>query len=393
MPNRIKLLVNQSGYDSGIRYLIYRGDYSPVKDDAPQPLMEVDEQTVQKRMQTQNDQVLAQRTDAPSCFYAPHYFLQTPAPQVYVDGVPITSENVNFYPSERMVRIHQTFTFPTESVVTMDYQYLQSVIEDDYTQVQRGVMHNGTDVPTGILPPKSIAYVQNSLAKTLKITPVHDNTPQRKYYRIRFMDVKRGRVSKPSNDQMITITPNTFDLTWVLEQSRDKGETWTEVQRTPLQAGEFILRNADDITSEPHIPLPFTVTPITTGAVEIRVKNPWYMWEQNIRPTNQYRIKTVDNEGQESVFKEYPVGGVNFRPNILKIRRKRNNGTPAMWDGDDALTLYDLRETMVDVNAPELVFIDDHLVAGHDYSYTFHLEDDLKKRTPAFWGVAQLPTV
>lgn len=389
MPNRIKLLVNQSGYDSGIRYLIYRGKFSPVKDDVP--LIEVDEQTVQKRMATQNDQVLTQRVDAPSCFYAPHFFLQTPAPQVYVDGVPVTSDNVDFYANERMVRIHQTFVFPTESVITMDYQYLQSVIEDDYTQEQSGVMHKGTTVPSGILSPKSVAYTQDVMAGTLKIVPTHDNTPERQHYRIRFQDIKRGRISRPSADQVITVTPNTFDLKWILEQSKDDGKTWELLGETPLQVGEFLLTDIEDITLAPHIPLPYTITPLTTGAVEIRIRNPWYLWEKNVRPTNKYRIKTVDNEGQESEFKEYPVGGVNYRPTILKIRRKRDNKTPAFWEGDDALTLHELTELTVDTNAPDLVFIDDHLIPGNSYSYTFHLEDDLLRRTPPFWKTITMP--
>lgn len=392
MPNRIKLLVNNSGYDSGIRYLIYRGDFSPVKDDAPLPLIEVDEQTVQKRMQTQNGQVLTQRVDAPSCFYAPHYFLQTPAPQVYIDGVPVATESIEFFPSQRMVRIHQLFELPTEHTVTMDYRYLQSIIEDDYTQPQRGVTHHGKDVPTGIHSPRELIYEQNVLAGTLKLTPVHDNTPERKYYRIRFQDTVRGRVSKPSADQMIAVSPNTFDLKWVLEQSKDKGKTWTHLQTIPFGTGEFVLTNPTDMSIEPHKPIPYTITPTTSGAVEIRLRNPWYMWERNTRDTNMYRIKTVDNEGQESKFKEYPVGGINFRPTILKIRRKRDNRTPAFWEGDDALTLHELTETTVDTSASELVFVDDHLIPGHRYSYTFHLEDDLGRRTPAYWEAIEMPT-
>lgn len=390
MPNRIKLLVNQSGFDSGIHYLIYRGDFSPVKDD--EPLIEVDEQTVQKRVQTQMSQVLTQRYDAPSCFYAPHVFIQSPAPQVYVDGEPVANENVNFYPNEKMIRIHQPFIFPTTSIVTMDYQYLQSVVEDDYTAHQTGVTHKGDYVPTGILPPKSISYESDTIAKTLKIIPVHDDTVESHYYRIRFLDTVKGRVSQPSTDRMMSITPNTFDLKWILEISRDGGETWEELQEQPLQVGEFVLTNVDDITANPHIPLPFTITPTSTGAVEIRIKNPWYMWEENVRKTHLYRIKTVDNEGQESKFKEFEEGGVNYRPTLLKLRRKKNNDTPALFEGTDALTLHEVTEMDVDITASELVFVDDHLKPGSEYSYTFHLEDELGRRTPAFWGIVKMPT-
>lgn len=390
MPNRIKVLVNQSGFDGGIHYLIYGGDSAPVNDD--KPLMEVDEQLVQKRMLNENNVTLIQRPDASSCFYVPHVFLNTPAPQVYIDGVPVVIENLTLYPNERMIRIHDEIPYPTEKVITMDYRYLVSVITDDYTRPQTGVVHHGKTVPTGIVAPASVTYDMDYVAKKLTITVTQDIVPTNKYYRIRYLDTKLGRVSQPTADQLISIQPNTFDLKLVLEVSKNGGKDWIFLQQQPLTVGKFVLSNFDDITGSPHMPLDFTLTPMSANSLEVRIKNPWYMWQENGRPTHIYRIKTVDVNGQESNFKVFQEGLVNYRPTKLRIRRKHENGTPSTYDEHDALTMWDVTAADIDVMEPELVFIDDHLIAGQKYSYTFFIDDEINKRTPPFWGKVTTPS-
>jgi hypothetical protein len=386
------MLVNLSGKDDNLTHLVYRAKYSPVPDDVP--LIEINEHDVAKRLLTKTGERLSQRGDAPQCFYAEHLFEDVPAPQVYIDGVPAAASNVALFPKERMIRIlGEEVVLGSPKVITMDYQYFVSVIEDNYTNPQIGVTFLGTKkhLPTGLNPPNQVTYTFDKTSRALSIAPHHDGTPEELWYRIRHRDEVTGKISEPSIDQKIAVSPNTFDMFWRLEGSKDGGKTWNVIDRIPLATGSFVLTSAD-VTENPHAPLTSTLTALSPTSAEIRIKNPWYMWELNTRYTQNYRIRSEDTDGEVSKYKEFGQAQMNFKPTKLRIRRKEDNGNMAQYDGQDAFTFRDITERDVDVTQPELVIVDDHLVAGRKYSYTFYIDDEMNLRSAPFMGIVSLPS-
>ena len=373
MAKRIKLLVDLTGIPEGISHLVYRSHASPVPLD--NPLMEIGETQVIKRSLFQEEEELKQEQEAPLYFHVSRVFMMMPVPTVYIDGEAIEPRFVTLIPNERKIRIDgQQIEPDTEKIITMDYHHLVSVIEDDYKITQIGVKHHGTDIISGINRPFFRGYAYNHLDKTLQLSIERDQTPHVGRYNVVHREDRTGRLSEPGEEQVISITPNDFDLRYRLEISRDEGKTWHYLK--DFTGNQVVLSDLNDITNYAHPTLPVTITRLSGTRARVSIKNPWYQWWENTRNAHVYRIREEDYTGEISEFM-YPIRGkVSYKPIKLKIRRKEHNGTAATYDGLDAIDMWEVKEIDVDINNPTLSFLDDHLVSGRTYSYTFFITDE-----------------
>lgn len=387
MTKRIKLLIDISGIDEGVSHLIYRNDIAPVPTEAP--LIEVKEREVLKRALTQDGEVLTQDVDNPFIFYVSRVYMMMPMPRIYIDGVEVVSTNLTLYPKERKIRIDGENIPPsTTQIITMNYSYLVSVIEDDYTSAQLGVQHYGSHNITGINPPQFVAYQFDKITRDFTIKLQRDATAHGSWYRVLLREDRTGRVSEPSIDQWIEVSPNLYDLKYRLEISRDEGVTWEHLY--DFAGYETTLSLVNDITGYAHEPVTIEVNRLTGTTAEVIFQNPWYKWELNHRKTHFYRVREEDVAGEISDFHELPRGGMNYKPTELKIRRKEHNGSPAMYEGFDAIDMWTLTEADVDITQPTIRLVDDHLVTEKEYSYTFFIDDEKGFRSNAFMQTTEM---
>lgn len=384
MSKRIKLLINPSGIDDGISYLVYRHTSAPVPEQ--EVLMKVNERTVNKRPILLTGDVLTQEPEAPLYFKASEYFMQVPAPKVYIEGQLVPEGDIVLYPKDRRIKINnQTIEPNTTKAITMDYHFLASVVEDDPTVSQVGVVHNGETVVHGMNPPTELNYLFNAATNVLKLSVIRDTTPHKMWYRIRMQDEMTGNISEPTADQQISLAAEDYDISFRLQISKDDKATWQELGM--FTGTEFVVTLTDDITDKGHAPIDVLGVRLSGTEASLDVQNPWYEWEYNLRKTHHFRVRGEDSNGQVTPWKEFEQGGVNYKPTAVRIRRKEYNGSPSLYDGYDSLTMWDLTEADVDINEPRLLFVDDHLVAGRIYSYTFFIDDEKGFRSEPFYTV------
>lgn len=385
MSKRIKLLISPSGIDDGVSFQIYRHLVSPVPEDIL--LIDAEERLLEKRPLPIVGEVLAQETDAPLYFIAERPFMQVPAPQVYIDGVPVPQVDVVLYPKERKIKINNQQIEPnTLQVITMDYHFLAGVVIDDPTKSQFGVQHFGDEIITGMNPPSDLNYFFNAATGELKMTVIRDRTPHERWYRVRLKDNLTGEVSEPTDDQLISLSADDYDVTFSIQVSKDNKATWTDIGS--FTGTEFTTAITDDITTKGHSPLDVLPTRTVDGvSITLDIQNPWHQWENNLRATNDYRVRAEDSDGQTTEWAGFAPGGVNYKPTVVRLRRKEHNGSPALYDGLDAMTLTDIVEAGVDISQPRISFTDDHLVPGRTYSYTFYIDDEKGIRSEPFYVV------
>jgi len=387
MPNRVKLVIKPSGHLEGVSYLIFRSKTPPVPLD--HPVMTVNEKTCAKEIRFQSRERLIQDEKEHFYFHVSTVYQTYPMPQVYLNGEAIESKWLTFFPQDRLVRIaHPSIGPNTAHVVEMDYTYVVSVVEDDPTVEQEGVEHHGQEVITALKPPADVAYVFHPVTRSIHLMLTPDVTPDTIYYRLLLREDETGRTSPPSQEKSITLSPNITELTYELEKSADGGKTWMFVQE--FSGTDITLTHVEDITSYAHLPLNVDIETQPKKAI-LRVQNPWYLWEYNVRPTHHYRIRAKDSRGQVSDWKIFAPGYMNYKPIQLKIRRKVHNGTPAQYEGYDAIDVWVLTEVDVDPAEPEIVLIDDHLVSGTTYSYTFYIDDEAGFRSLPFLKTTLIP--
>lgn len=381
MANRIKLLVNASGIDEGVEYHIYRDTVSPVG--LVTPVMVVDERQCSKRILSKSGEILAQSLDRANEFHVAISFSTVPRPTVYVDGVPVNDSDVMFFAKERLIRITNEPIEPnTTKVVTMDYSYMVSVIEDDYSKAQPGVIHKTTEKITGIQAPISLDYQFDAMTRSLNIAITADTAPKNYRYTMVLKEPKTGRVSLPGPERVMGLTPHARDVEYELEISRDAGVTWN--LEFISWTGLFTITEPDRITTAAHVALPVAIVPGSRQAI-IEIKNPWYNWMDNVRQSNYYRVRGVEIQSGETTEWLTSTGhGVNFKPIKLKVRRKVHNGAPAQYEGNDAIDIWNIFEADVDPTQEYIMLSDDHLVSGTTYSYTFFIDDEKGYRSLPF---------
>jgi hypothetical protein len=224
--------------------------------------------------------------------------------------------------------------------------------------------------------------------RAIAIEIIPDTAGDKAYYKVELLHKPSGRKSQASSYQHISILPNEGDLTYILEKSIDGGNNWLPLRE--FRGSSTLLTEVDDITDMVHIPLKVDIIKIDSTTARIELQNPWYDWHLNHRRSHKYRIKVQDDRGMESIWGSVFDVGMNYRPATVKIRRKEHNGTPATYDGFDALDMWTLTESDVNLTSPLVVRTDDALVAGKNYSYTFYIDDEKGFRSLPFMETHQM---
>lgn len=378
MAKRIKILIDGSGIDGDMTHLIYRNTEGP---DLPadNPVIETREHDVNKRSLPIQGEVLTQDGDNAGLFYVSRVFSLLTEPTVYIDGVPITNSHVTWNPRERSILIEFEQIEPaTSKVITMDYHFMASVIEDDYTAAQPGVTFHHNENVSGINAPVHVGNAFDHLTGQYAISIERDTTPAEAWYWVGLREDVSGRETIITGPQHIEITPNLYDLLYTVEKNAEVIGTF--------RGNTFEITDPNILCDELPPALPVTITRSDATTATVAVKNPWFNWWEDKRQTAEFSIREEDADGEVSSFTVIPRGEVAFKPSKLTIRRKQENGAPSTYDGEDAMTMKVYTESDVDISQQTLSFIDDHLDAEKEYSYTFFVEDEIGRRSLPFMG-------
>jgi len=380
MAKRIKIAVPVSNLNEIMECHIFRSDTSVI--DFSNPTIKISESFCFKKSIREEKETLIQSQEKPLDFYVSKAFLLVPEPEIYVDDELIDFDLVTLNQEERKITLREIQVEPgTSKKVEMSYSYLVSFVEDDITIVQNGVYFQNLESVTGIKKPSSYIYDYSFLSKELRIDFTPDFSGVRKYYAMQYVNTRNNTKSDISLIDNIELIPNESDIRYKLEYSQDNGLSWLNYGET--QNLYFNINQYEVISIEPHPELAYQHT-FLSGDVELQIENPWYNWNIGKRNTNKFRISAIDTRNKQSDYLLLDRTLINYKPQELVIRRKLDNGTPASYEGYDAITLAIYEEA--DLDSEENIVFNDFLLSSNKiYSYTIYTKDE--------YGIISSPTV
>lgn len=380
MAKRIKIALPVSNLNEIMECHIFRGDTPSIN--FSNPTIKVSESYCFKKSIREEKEVLVQSEEKPLDFYVSKAFLLIPDPEVYVDDELIDNNLIAFNQEERKISLTEVQVEPeTDKVIKMSYSYLAMYIEDDINIIQNGVYFQSLESVTGIKKPSSYTCNYNFLSKELNINFVPDFSGVTKYYAMQYVNTRNNTKSDISTVHSIDLIPNQSDIRYKLEYSQDNGLSWVNYGES--QNLYFNITDYQVISIEPHPELNYEHR-FLDGDVELQIENPWYNWNIGKRQTNKFRISSIDTRNKQSDYLTLEKSLINYRPQEVIIRRKLDNGTPASYEGFDAITLAIYEEADLE-NEEKIVFNDFLLSSGKIYSYTIYVKDE--------YGIVSLPTV
>ncbi len=379
MANRIRLYIDILEHINDLTFYVYRGEEEGV-DETDTLVMKVSQPLSIKKRYMQYDEILTRDLQTPYLFYTHrHYNIDSVMPLVRLGNEEVKAHHLFLNPSEKEIEIHSgELNVFDGSTPYIDYEYLAIPLWDDL-QEESGKEYFGT-VPTGLRRPSLMNLVQDFIASKLKISYELDRSPKAYYYKI-FAQDTIGNRSPWSEEKVEWIHQDV--IYFRIERSAD-GEDWQEVQVTQL------MEWMDDIFA---IDTPLNVQnvriiPEGSKIARIKFDNPWFYYKDYPRTSYQYRVRAEDDNGQYSDWLYFGPVDLFIEPKKIIIRRKVHNHSPSTKDGTDAITVFEIDKSQIDVNEPVIELVDDQLTELHTYAYTFFYEDIANKEADPIYEIS-----
>ncbi len=363
MANRNKVLVDYNDYFESLVYAIYRQD----DNDEMILIAEMDESLVEKVVsQTKND-ILVQDFQVSMLFTVDRIYLLDPPPKVYVDDVLIDNLNISFMPLEKSIMFSGIPIYVnTTQVIKMDYSHTSYKFIDD-ALYQEGITYLGPTVTAAPKPVINRVDIREDLSA--KIIDDTDLFSVGYTYQIKAINTLNDQAFSHKHEIHLTFDP----VKWILEGTMDD-IVWTT--RLIVTDPELLI---DPIPTgdKPCFTEEIQVIPTTSTTADLVIPNPWYAATPN-RRVYSYRLILEDSAGAVSVPSDPTnrlINTIYIENKSLKVRRYVNVSEASSYDGLDAVDVHTITIDDVDVLAPHITLVDDHLSPNTDFGWTFFLTD------------------
>jgi hypothetical protein len=346
---------------------IYRSAH-PGVDDGDAHVMTIDDTLAVKQTYTEKGEVLTRDPYTPYAFFAKRHFEVLPFPDIRIGDDPVEAENILIFPDDKVVEVHSgELGLFDGHIIYIDYSYQAIPVFDDHV-IESGKTYNGPPA-TGLQVPTSVTAEELEYLNEIHLTIKPNLEPITYYYRIYAKDTD-GNISPWSDELHVTLTPS--EVFYRIQRSKDQ-KTWENVYY-----GQNLIY--DDMMKAMEVPANLynlTVTPLDSKDAQIQFDNPWYHYSEYKRHSYYYRIRSEDSDGQYTDwFLMNPIDLI-IKPKEILIRRKVDNGQVSTKTGIDAIDVFEINESNVNVSSPILTYVDDQLTDATVYGYTFFLTDVL----------------
>lgn len=372
MSRRVVLHIDKHVHLNDVLFHVYRTK-TATEDITGKLLMTVFEPSAIKTDYVEAAERLTRDQFTPYAFYVKRHFEEVPFPEVYVGNTRVLDRDLVLFSDEKTVEIHNgDLGLADGRSVYMTYTYKAIDVKDDYGS-QSGVTYYGPPA-TGLRQPLNVTISHDHVLKKLAIKFEANLLPVVYFYRIQAVDTD-GNKSAFSQTISVEIQPDDSDLFFRIERS-GTGEVWEPVSFSNMLEWYDMVQ----VIEPPENVHNLTVTPVSSKESIIEMDNPWYWWESYARTSYRYRIRAEDMAGEVTDWLYLDPIVMNIKPKELLIRRKVDNGSPSSEAGVDAIDVFKLDETMVDITEPKLRLVDNQLSDATKYGFTFFYKDELNMK-------------
>lgn len=364
---RAKLEIDKLSHFNNVTFEVYRDIESDVNEDDLH-VMNVDETVATKMRKVMTGEQLLRDPETPYVFYSTRHFETDPQPMIYLGEDLIPSNEVKYYPDDKMIEIHNvSIGLGDTRNVYMTYEYTFVPVLDDAT-IENGKEYFGPSA-SGLRPPLDLAVTHHPIANKIEITYNADLSPIVYFYRIRAKDTD-GSYSPFSLTKHLQIQAT--DVRFQIQRSEDK-EKWMDIAETT----DTVWFDGVYTPDKPNNLKNIKVTPLNSKESKIELDNPWITWQSDPRISNHYRIRVIDAKGEVSEWVQFDPFYMYVPPKELLIRRKVDDGSQTTRTDTDAVDVHAFVDANVDQASGKISWIDDQLTDVTKYRYTFFYTDVL----------------
>lgn len=365
MARRVKLHIDKLVHMNDVVFEVYRSD-QPGVDANDTHIMSVDDTLAIKQTYTETAEILQRDPYTPYAFLVKRHFETIPFPTITLGSSQVDAADILLFSDDKMVEVHSgDIGLFDGRTIYMNYEYKAIPIMDDYV-TESGKTYIGPPA-TGLRNPLDFKAVQDVPSRRIHLSFTANTDPLHYFYRIYARDTD-GNISPWSDEHHIAITPS--EVFFRIERSKE-GQIWEPVSYSNMFEWYDDLLAVDKPINVQNL----QAIPLNSKEARLVFDNPWYHWPMYDRVSYQYRVRAEDADGIHTDWLYFGPMILHIEPEEILIRRKLHNGQVSTKTQTDAMDVFVLRKSDVDVNSPTITLLDDQLTDASIYSYTFFLKD------------------